>query len=277
MTYSIVARDGATGELGVAVQSHYLGVGPVVPWARPGVGAVATQAFVEISYGPRLLELLAGGRAPVDALAELVAADDQAESRQVAVVDATGAVAVHTGGRCIAEAGDRSGDGWSVQANMMLAPTVPDAMAEAFSSTTGELAVRLLAALDAAEAEGGDIRGRQSAALLVVTGDRGTPAWDAVYDVRVDDHPDPLGELRRLVGLRRAYRTVAADDPVLGSNPELRFWTALHLATSGRVDEARALLDRVYEAGEGWRELVRRLPAAGRLPDDPDLVAALTD
>jgi uncharacterized Ntn-hydrolase superfamily protein len=276
VTYSIVARDAATGELGVAVQSHYFGVGPVVPWLRPGVGAVATQAMVEVSYGPRLLELLGAGQAPADALAELTAADEAAATRQVAVVDATGAVATHTGERCIAEAGHRTGDGWSVQANMMTAPTVPDAMAEAFAATEGELAFRLLAALDAAEAEGGDIRGRQSAALVVVGGDAALPPWDRVYDVRVDDDPQPLVELRRLAEVRRAYRTVAVDDPALRGNPELRFWTALQLAATGQVDEARTMLDAIYELDDRWRELVRRLPASGNLPDDPDLIAALT-
>ena len=278
MTYSIVARDRETGQLGVAVQSHFFAVGPVVPWARSGIGAVATQATVDISYGPDLLDLLAGGREPGDALRELVAADPGGAHRQVAVVDAAGRVATHTGERCIAEAGHRTGDGWSVQANMMTRPTVPDAMAEAFAAAEGELPFRLLAALDAAEAEGGDIRGRQSAALVVVAGTTDVPHWDNVYDVRVDDHPEPLAELRRLVQIRRAYRTAAADDPAMGDNPELRFWTALHVATAGgRPDEARAMLDRIYAVDDRWRELVRRLPASGQLPDDADLLATLTD
>ncbi|MDQ3107796.1 MAG: DUF1028 domain-containing protein [Actinomycetota bacterium] len=279
MTYSIVARDPATGELGVAVQSHYFGVGPVVPWLRPGVGAVATQAMVEIAYGPRTLDLLAAGHTPQAALDELTAADEAAAIRQVATVDVTGAVATHTGSRCIAEAGHRNGDGWSVQANMMTNPTVPDAMAAAYlgAGDDGDLASRLLAALDAAEDAGGDIRGRQSAALVVVGGDAGLPAWDRIYDVRVDDSPEPLVELRRLVGMRRAYRTVATDDPVLGPNPELRFWTALQLASKGDVVGARGLLDAVYAVDGRWRELLRRLPAAGQFPDDPALVSALTD
>lgn len=277
MTYSIVARDPGTGELGVAVQSHFFAVGPVVPWLRAGVGAVATQAMAEISYGPKALDLLAAGRSPEDALAELTAADEQAETRQVAVVDATGAVATHTGRRCIAEAGHRTGDGWSVQANMMTNATVPDAMAEAFTSTEGDLAFRMLAALDAAEAEGGDIRGRQSAALVVVGGGDAVPHGDRVYDVRVDDHPEPLAELRRLTEIRRAYREMRADEPSLGDNPELRFWRALHVATTGDVAAARADLDRIYAADERWRELVRRLPASGQLPDDPSLLAGLTD
>jgi uncharacterized Ntn-hydrolase superfamily protein len=285
VTYSIVARDPSTGDLGVAVQSHYFGVGPVVPWLRPGVGAVATQAMVEIGYGPKALDLLAGGMAPEEALAQLTAADERAFSRQVAIVDASGRVAAHTGERCIAEAGHRTGDGWSVQANMMTNATVPDAMADAFAAADvdgADLATRLLAALDAAEAEGGDIRGRQSAALVVVKGDPATPPWERHVDVRVDDSPEPLVELRRLVGVRRAYLTFDADHVALAGNPELRFWQALALATSSdgsaaKVDEARAILDRIYADDDRWRELLRRLPAAGTFPDDPDLLAALTD
>lgn len=277
MTYSIVARDAGTGELGVAVQSHFFAVGPVVPWLRPGVGAVATQAMAELSYGPLALDLLAAGRSPQRALEILTGADPGAATRQVAVLDAAGAVAVHTGERCIAEAGHRLGEGWAVLANMMTKPTVPDAMADAFVTAEGVLAERLLAALDAAEAEGGDIRGRQSAALVVVRSDRDAPVWDNVCDVRVDDHPDPLVELRRLVGMRRAYRTGDADDPVLGGNPEVRFWSAIRRAVTGDVAGARAVLDPIYAADERWRELVRRLPAAGNLPDDPALLSALTD
>ena len=281
MTYSIVARDPATGELGVAVQSHYFAVGPVVPWLRPGLGAIATQAMVDVGYGPKALDRLAAGDDPATALAALTAADPHQHQRQVAVVDHTGAVATHTGDRCIAEAGHRTGDGWSVQANMMTNATVPDAMAAAYTAALGrgdDLATRLLAALDAAELEGGDIRGRQSAALVVVGGDPDTPPWERLYDVRVDDAPEPLVELRRLVAVRRAYLTFDADHVALGANPELRFWRALGLATTeGRVDDARSALDAIYAEDERWRELLRRLPAAGTFPDDPGLLAALTD
>ncbi len=276
MTYSVVARDPSTGELGVAVQSHFLGVGAVVPWARPGVGAVTTQAMVQISYGPKMLDLLAAGSAPTEALAELVAEDGDRDIRQVAAVDNEGRVAIHTGSRCIAEAGHRAGDGWSVQANMMLRSTVPDAMAEAFEATTGDLASRLLATLDAAEAEAGDIRGRQSAAIVIVSGAQAAPPWERLYDVRVEDHPDPLVELRRLVAMHHAYRTGGWDDPAVAHNPELRFWHALRVAAVGNVDEARSLLEPIYAAGEHWRELVRRLPGTGVLPDD-GLAARLTD
>ena len=281
MTYSIVARDPVSGDLGVAVQSHYFAVGPVVPWLRPGVGAVATQAMVSVGYGPKTLERLAAGDSPGDALAALVAEDPQAPTRQVAVVGATGEVATHTGAKCIAEAGHRTGDGWSVQANMMTNATVPDAMASAYARAFergDDLATRLLDALDAAEAEGGDIRGRQSAALVVVSGDPETPPWDRVYDVRVDDAPEPLVELRRLVAVRRAYLTFDADHVALGGNPELRFWQAIGMATAQRqVEEARVVLDAIYAADDRWRELLRRLPAAGTFPDDPALLAALTD
>ena len=281
MTYSIVARDPATGDLGVAVQSHYFAVGPVVPWLRPGIGAVATQAMVNVAYGPKLLDRLTNGQSPEAALAELTAKDPHAATRQVAVVAADGRVATHTGERCIAEAGHRTGYGWSVQANMMTNATVPDAMAAAYAAAAergDDLATRLLDALDAAEAEGGDIRGRQSAALVVVSGDPETPPWDRQYDVRVDDAPEPLVELRRLVAVRRAYLTFDADHVALGANPELRFWRALNLATAqGDVAQARTILDAIYAEDERWRELLRRLPAAGNLPDDPALLAALTE
>lgn len=276
MTYSVVARDPETGELGVAVQSHFLGVGSVVPWARPGIGAVATQAMVQISYGPKMLDLLASGRLPTDALHELLAEDEGREIRQVAAVDGGGRVAVHTGARCIAEAGHRTGDGWSMQANMMERSTVPDAMANAFQAATGDLAQRMVAALDAAEAEGGDIRGRQSAALVVVGGDAETPPWERRYDVRVEDSGDPLGELRRLVAMHRAYRTGAWDDPAVSPNPELPFWHALRVGADGDVDEARRILDPIFAVDERWRELVRRLPGTGAIPDD-GLADRLTD
>jgi uncharacterized Ntn-hydrolase superfamily protein len=271
MTYSIVARDAETGELGVAVQSHYFSVGSVVPWLEAGVGAVATQSMVEVSYGPLALELLKAGRSPEETLRGLTAADAGQDRRQVAVVDATGRVAVHTGTRCIAEAGHVTGDGFSAQANMMTKPTVPDAMAAAFTTATGPLAERLLDALDAAEAEGGDIRGRQSAAIAIVSGQLGTTPWDRVMDVRVEDAAEPLVELRRLVGLKRAY-TGHGDASALGPNPELTFWQGVTLAAAGQVDEALPLLRQAYAAGPGWSELLRRLPASGLFPDDPDLL-----
>jgi uncharacterized Ntn-hydrolase superfamily protein len=255
MTYSIVARDPETGELGVAVQSHFFSVGSICPWVEPGVGAVATQAMAEPSYGPRGLELMRGGRPAAEALALLVAEDDGRDTRQVAFVDAAGSVAVHTGERCIADAGHVSGAGWTVQANMMRDPGVPEAMAAAFTAAEGALAVRLLAALDAAEAAGGDIRGRQSACLLVAPAE-GVP-WQRTFNVRVDDHPEPLSELRRLVDLHRNYlEGVPAND-------ELAFWHGVVLAAGGSVDEARDVLAPVLAGFDGWGLLLRRLPAAG--------------
>lgn len=264
MTYSIAARDPESGDLGVAVQSHFFGVRAVVPWAQSGVGAVATQAMAEISYGPLGLERLRGGESASAALAALVAADEASATRQVSIVDANGDVATHTGEACIAFAGHVVGDGWSVQANMMRGDGVPEAMADAFTSSTGDLAERMLAALDAAEAAGGDVRGKQSAALVVAYADN--KPWERKFDVGVDDSLDPLGDLRRLVRVRRAYlgdSEAAAE--AMGDNPELKFWTAVAVAAAGDYEAARAQLEQCYAADPGWRLLLDRLPAAGLL------------
>ena len=295
MTYSLVDRDPQTGDLGVAVQSHFFSVGGVVAWAEPGVGAVATQSFAEVSYGPRGLELMRAGRSAAGALGELVDRDSGEASRQVAMIDSAGRVAVHTGHSCIPEAGHRVGSQMSAQANMMRRETVPGAMVDAFASADGDLADRLLAALDAAEAEGGDLRGRQSAALLVVGGRRTDTPWrERHFDLRVEDHPEPLRELRRLVRLKRAYKIVDQAEQlamegrlpdaaelyeqareIAPENLEIAFWLGLALAGSGRVDEGRAHLQRAYGAEPGWGELLRRLPKAGLIPDEPELVRAL--
>jgi uncharacterized Ntn-hydrolase superfamily protein len=259
VTYSIVARDPDTGDLGVAVQSHFFSVGSICPWVEPGVGAVATQSEALPSYGPRGLDAMRSGRSASEALAALVAEDDERERRQVAYVDATGTVAVHTGERCIAEAGHVTGAGFSTQANMMRDTGVPEAMADAFTGTTGELSGRLLAALHAAEAAGGDIRGRQSACLLVASPD--AKPWERAYDVRVDDHADPLGELDRMVALHRAYRDGV---PV---NNELMFWRAIELAAAGKADDARSLIAPPLAEHDGWAILLRRLSATGRVDD----------
>jgi len=276
MTYSIVARDSATGALGVAVQSHFFSVGSVVPWAQPNAGAVATQAMADITYGPKGLTRLAAGEGASDALAALVAADDASATRQVAIVDARGGAAVHTGARCIADAGHVVGDGWTVEANMMRRPGVPEAMAEAYTAALADesldLAGRLLLTLDAAEAAGGDVRGRQSAAVLVVPAE-GEP-WTRTVELRVEDGPDPLGELRRLLALRRAY-SAGVDAPVLADNPELRFWHALGLAAAGDVDKARPIVAGAVSGDPGWADLLRRLPAAGLFPDDQNLIGEL--
>jgi uncharacterized Ntn-hydrolase superfamily protein len=261
MTYSIVARSPETGELGVAIQSHFFGAGRFCPWVQSGVGAVVTQAMAEFSYGPLALDLLRGGKSPDEALRALTAADAGAATRQVAIVDNTGVVAVHTGDRCIAAAGHHTGEGYSVQANMMRDEGVPEAMATAYEQSDGEpFAARLLAALDAGEAAGGDIRGRQSAGMVVAAA--GDPPWKRSLDLRVDDHPEPLVELRRHLDMHRAYE--GADDAearaAMGTNPELRFWRALGLGRAGHVDAARRELSGL---GEHWEELLRRLPAAG--------------
>ncbi len=295
MTYSIVARDAATGELGVAVQSHWFSVGTVVTWAESGVGAVATQSFAEPAYGPRGLALMRHGVDPDTALAALVSADTERERRQVAIVDARGQVAVHTGRRCIEAAGHATGDGVSVQANMMRGPGVWPAMLRAYETAGGDLADRLLAALDAAEAAGGDVRGRQSAALLVVAATSSGQSWrDRVVDLRVDDSPDPLGELRRLLSVHRGYhhmeiaeqREIAGDmdgsleayqqaRSRLAGNDEAAFWSAILLADAGRVDEARSMLADIVSREPGWGDLLRRLPAAGLLKHGDDTVSSL--
>jgi uncharacterized Ntn-hydrolase superfamily protein len=272
----------------VAVQSHYFSVGSIVSWAEPGVGAVATQSVVEPAYGPRGLGQLRRGASAPDALRRLLGDDEQAEVRQVAIVDNHGRVAVHTGKRCIREASHQVADGVSAQANMMEHPTVPRAMIDAYRSTSGSLADRLLAALEAAEREGGDIRGRQSAAIVVVAGQAtGAPMKDRPVDLRVDDHADPVPELRRLIGLAASYHRIEVADELAAAgdhdaaleeyaaahaeqpgNAELAFWHGVTLAASGREQEARELLEQAYRAGEGWRELLRRLPASGLFPDD---------
>jgi uncharacterized Ntn-hydrolase superfamily protein len=276
VTYSIVARDPETGELGVAVQSHWFSVGSIVSWAEPAVGAVATQSIAEPAYGPRLLERLAAGAQPNAALEGLVGEDDSARFRQVAVVDATGAVAAHTGDGCIPEAGHLEGDGWSVQANMMASAVVWPAMAEAFASADGPLARRLLAALDAGEAAGGDVRGRQSAALVVVPA-VGEP-WRRSVDLRVEDDPEPLAELCRLLDLRDAYTLMDEADQLSGQgryqdaadrfvraaqltpdNPELLFWGGLGMAQQGELERGVALVRRAIEQHAGWADLLARL------------------
>jgi uncharacterized Ntn-hydrolase superfamily protein len=291
-TYSIVARDPSTGELGVAVQSHWFSVGSVVPFAEAGVGAVATQSFVDSSYGPLGLALMKAGRTAPEALAALLAGDSGRDVRQVGMVDAKGNVATHTGRLDIPAAGGQAGHQYVVQANLMERPTVWPAMARAFESAKGHLADRLLAALDAAETEGGDIRGRQSAALLVVKGtSSGRPWADRVYDLRVEDHPAPLVELRRLVGVARAYNHMNAGDECVAvkdwpcaereyrtaqqlqpDNAEMAFWAAVALASNGRLEPARPLFAHAFKADERWRELARRLPAVEQLPNDPKLV-----
>jgi uncharacterized Ntn-hydrolase superfamily protein len=294
-TYSIVARDPGSGEMGVAVQSHWFSVGAVVPWAEAGVGAVATQSIVDPSYGPLGLGLMRVGKTAPEALAALLAADSGREVRQVGIVDAKGNAASHTGKMDIPAAGGQTGAGYAVQANLMEKPTVWGAMARAYETARGDLAERMLAALDAAQGEGGDIRGVQSAAILVVRGtSTGRPWADKVFDLRVEDHPDPLRELRRLVGVQRAYNHMSAGDDCVAikdwacaereygtaetmqpANAEMAFWHAVALASNGKLDDARPLFRRAFTADARWRELVRRLPEVEQLPRDAKLLEAI--
>lgn len=291
-TYSIVARDSETGELGVAVQTHYFGVGSRVVWAEPGIGAVATQSFIEPAYGPDGLDLMRSGKTATEALAALVNADAHADVRQVGMVDADGNVANHTGQNSIAEYCDIAGTEYTVQANLMWKPTVCDAMSRTYESAKGDLAERLLNALEAAQGEGGDIRGKQSAALLVVSGDASKAAWDGrIFDLRIEDHKEPLIELRRLLTVARAYRLVDEGDEymtqadfanakasygkasaLVPDNHELIFWHALTLAAAGEVDQSLPLFSKAFQMWPLWRELVQRMPEAGLLPDEPELM-----
>ena len=284
-TYSIVAAD--ADEIGVAVQTHQLSVGSLVPWLSPGLGAVATQSLVNVSLGPLGLRLLEQGVSPEHVIAALQASDREAHRRQFAVIDAEGAAAAFTGEGCIQEASHRTGNGYSVQANMMLNDTVVDAMAEAFEEFNGPLAERMLAVLEAAEAEAGDIRGMQSAALVTVPNDRSVPAWQHRFDLRVDEHVNPLAELSRLVRLRRAQLIAGEGEEALAAGnveialerwtearalapeqEELAFWQAVLLADAvpERLDDAAAILRVGLEpesAPERWLELVDRLSACG--------------
>jgi len=291
-TYSIVARDPDTGQLGVAVQSHWFAVGTLVPWAEAGVGAVATQSFVELRYGYAGLDLMRSGLDAVHTMDALLAADEHPDVRQVAMLDAKGGIAVHTGEHCIEYAGHLAGENFAVQANLMVNEGVPEAMAVAFRGAQGTLAERMLAALDAAQAVGGDLRGRQSAAILVVSGEAtGQPLRDRLVDLHVEDNPEPLVELRRLLVLQTAYEYMNRGDHALErddidaalteygraqalvpANLEMKFWYAVSLLNAGRTETAMPVLERLVGAEPAWRELLRRLVAAQLLVvEDPVL------
>ncbi len=331
-TFSIVARDPATGEIGVAVQSHWFAVGQIVPWAEAGVGAVATQSFVDPSYGKLGLELMRAGKSAPEALRALLAGDAHNNVRQVALLDSSGNVMTWTGAANIDAAGGIAGQtaeqvggggcggvigahpsgggcwtegkGFAVQANLMANDKVWPAMAKAYEETKGDLADRMLAALDAAQAVGGDIRGRQSAALIVVTGKpTGKPWQDRIFDLRVDDNVEPLKELRRLVTLQRAYNHMNAGDLAVEHKDheaalreyaaaeklastaegisasrlaEMTYWHAVALVNMKRVEEALPLFRKVFAMDENWRTLTPRLPKAGLLPDDAKLMERIT-
>ncbi len=294
-TYSIVAIDKRSGEMGVAVQSHWFSVGSVVTWAESGVGIVATQASVEVSYGPLGLMLMRGGKTPQQALKSLLATDPRPEGRQVAMLDTHGRVAVHTGRRCIPEAGHRSGRGFSVQANIMRNRRVWNAMARSFRRSKGTLAERLMLALESAEQAGGDLRGRQSAAILIVkVKGTSTPWHDRVVDLRVEDHPQPLVEMRRLLRINAAfthanngdllmekgentkaleeYRKSAALSP---ENPELKFWQAVTLLNHGELAGGISTMKSAFRANRDLRTLLTRLPSVGLLKVDRETMQKL--
>jgi len=296
-TFSIVARDPVTGEMGVAVQSHWFSVGSIVTWAEAGVGAVATQSFVDPSYGYKGLELMRGGTPAPEALKRLLDADGQREVRQVAMIDGQGRVSAFSGKLDIQAAGHQVGEQYSVQANMMENARVWPEMAAAFEKTRGDLADRMLAALDAAQRAGGDIRGKQSAAILIVKAKPTGRPWagaDRVFDLRVDDHPEPIVELTRLVRLQRAYAHANRGDELVAEKKidealkeytaagelapeilELPFWQAVTLVVVGREAEAAPIFRRVFGKEPYWADLVLRLPAAGQLPDDKALIARI--
>ncbi|HWF03163.1 MAG TPA: DUF1028 domain-containing protein [Candidatus Angelobacter sp.] len=313
-TFSIVAFDPTTGEMGVAVQSHWFAVGGEVPWAEAGVGAVATQSFIDPSYGPLGLDLMRAGKSAPEALHGLLIADSACDVRQVAMVDTQGRVATFTGAKDIQPAGGIAGAAtgapvpiqcgghaggallvgkdYSVQANLMSNDKIWPAMSKAYESTKGDLADRILAALDAAQAVGGDVRGRQSAAIIIVPAKgTGKPWQDYIFNLRVDDSPEPLKELRRLVTLQRAYNHMNAGDKAveLHDNPgalreygaaeqlvpdsaEMIYWHAVALANMGRVDDSLPLFKKVFAMDHNWVDLTPRLPKADLLPDDPQLI-----
>ena len=294
-TYSIVALDETTGELGVAVQSHWFSVGFLVPWAKAGVGAVATQSFVKVDYGPDGLQLMESGITAVDALKTLTSKDDGEAVRQVGMIDIKGNVAAHTGSRCIKYAGHIVGENYSVQANMMANGTVPKAMAVAFEKTKGDLADRMMAALEAAEGEGGDIRGKQSAAMVIVSGEPSGVDWkDTKLSLRIEDHPTPLIELKRLIRVHRAYQHANMGDHYMETeeidkalieyskaaeyypeNAELPYWSAVALANGGRVEEALPVFQSVFERNPDLKTMTPRLVKSGLLPDDKSLISKI--
>lgn len=292
-TYSIVARDAKTGEMGVAVQSHYFSVGPVVPWAEAGVGAVATQSLVLVDYGPNGLRLMREGFTAKEALDSLLKADTTNAGRQVAMVDVFGGVAAYTGKSCIPDAGDVQGEGFSCQANLMSNPTIWPAMKAAFEAAQGDLAERMMQALEAAEKAGGDIRGRQSAAMVIVKAKSSGKPWnDYVINLRVEDHPKPLEELRRLITLRRAYNAEDRGDNFTVEKKtteaaeayaeamrlapevvELQFWAALTMYTTGQTKEGLELFRKVFGREPRWVDLIPRLAKVGLFPDDAKKIA----
>ena len=290
-TYSIVARDPKTGEMGVGVQSHYFSVGSIVSWGESGVGVVATQSLVNASFGLRGLELLKQGKTPKEALDFLISEDEGRDVRQVAILDAQGRVAAHTGSKCIIHAGHIEGDNFSVQANMMLTDKVWSAMAKGFESNNNlPLAERIIKTMEAAETVGGDIRGKQSAAILMVGGKEAKNKWeDKIIDLRVEDHEEPVKELERLLKLYRAYKHMDKGDLAMEhddmetalneydsalnmfpNNLEMKFWTAVTLCNNQKIKEASKIFKKVFNIDNNWRLLAERLPESDLLTVSKD-------
>jgi uncharacterized Ntn-hydrolase superfamily protein len=287
-TYSIVARDPQTGEMGVAVQSHWFSVGSIVAWGEAGVGVVATQSFVNPSFGPRGLDLLKKGMTAQEVVELLISTDEGREMRQLAIVDSKGNSFAYTGSKCISEAGHFVGDGYSVQANMMLNNTVWNAMSKAFENTKAPLAERLIAALEAAQNEGGDIRGKQSACLLVVKGKATGNLWeDRLIDLRVEDNPNPVDEIKRLLNVYRAYEHMNIGDLAVEKNDmklamdeynaamkmfpdnlEMKYWTAVTLSNTGELEKSLPMFKEIFAEDKNWKELTKRLKPVDLLTVD---------
>ena len=296
-TYSIVARDPQTGEMGVAVQSHWFSVGSLVAWGEAGVGVVATQSFVNPSFGQRGLELLKAGKTAQQVVDELIASDEGRDVRQLAIVDSKGNSASYTGSKCIDAAGNIAGDGYSVQANMMLNNTIWGAMSEAFENSKGPLAERLITALEAAQKEGGDIRGKQSACLLVVKGKATGNLWeDRVIDLRVEDNPEPIDEIKRLLKVYRAYEHMNRGDlaveksdmklamdeynaamQMFPENLEMKYWTAVSLANTGEVEKSLPMFKEIFSLDTNWKELTKRLIPVGLLTVDESTIKKILE
>ena len=291
-TYSIVARDSVTGDMGVAVQSHWFSVGSVVSWAEPGVGAIATQSLVNVSFGPRGLALLKKGKTAPEVLNILIENDDGREFRQVAIIDKNGNVATFTGKNCIPDAGQIIGKNFSVQANMMLNNKVWPAMAEAFGKSKGPLAERMVEALKAAEAAGGDIRGQQSASILVVCGSSTGKLWeDRLIDLRVEDHPQAVKEIDRVLKVHRAYehmnqgdlaielgdeekalKEYSAAEKMFPDNIEMKYWHAVSLVNMGKLEDSLPIFKIVFEQDSNWIELTKRIVPNGLLKVDQTIL-----
>lgn len=291
-TYSIVARDHKTGQLGIGVQSHAFACGAIVPWAEAGVGAVATQATADTNYGRLGLALMKAGKTSQQAMAALIAADPRSNIRQVAMVDGSGQVAVHTGKRCIASAGHHIGAGFSIQGNLLKSPSVWENMAKVYASCEGDFSERLLQALEAGQDAGGDIRGMQSAALVVVPGPNDPLKREMVTNLRVDDHDHPLIELRRLLTIQRgqewyvqAVHAVEVGDLtaaqehyerlrglVVGTREPL-FWYAVTLTEHGHLDKALPVFALVFAVEPIWHSMIDRLVVSGDFPDDPSAIS----